>query len=681
MISLVIYGIIAIALAASAGYAFLTFTNTSRQTTQLQENQVRLETAASALRASLLALNGNGVLFPPMGQVITGSYTQLPAALGVVTTSPWGQPYLYCPIAQTSTNTLSQSTANVTSPDSTTYSVGLYSGANTQNLNYVVTTPSTGVITGSQIGYVGFIVSSLGPGQAVPACSKITVTAPTASNPYGGVSVPGGSVRAVTAGFPYTQRVIASTDRTEIYVTAGTTTGNATGQDTSNLTSLSAALSLWQALQPRSTDIYLEGGSTAFNYSGDLNAEDVRKYAQAENTSLLIATDPANTTQATLNLQTPLTLSTNTTFDNLVITHASSGSTVLTSYKPLTIRRSSYTITGATVGTFNIVNSDLRINDSTMTGVQITGTNSGIEFYNYTSAASSFTGTTITGSSLRVSFDSGVSGGSAYTLSDGSGSYNNLIPISLSTGSLNVSNNVIFAITASADPGVVLDNSRFNDYGTMTIGATDGGIYGSGAGGGIEVLNGSSLNVATGARATISSNGGTLDNGVFVRGSSIAVNGTMTTVNVANANIGAQEANITGTGSLVVANNSVACVQFLNQGTGGGVAFSTVPLYITPPSTGNYQGFASFASAKYGYPPMLAFTATNTILDTPTAALITSTNHNDPYVTVTSQPMSFPAGPYYVDSTTFEAGVRALVNSEFMTGISLDFTGTCSSVT
>ena len=37
-----------------------------------------------------------------------------------------------------------------------------------------------------------------------------------------------------------------------------------------------------------------------------------------------------------------------------------------------------------------------------------------------------------------------------------------------------------------------------------------------------------------------------------------------------------------------------------------------------------------------------------------------------PYVTVPVAPVSFPQS-YYVDPTTFEAGVRDLVNSEFVT--------------
>ncbi len=670
MVSLVIYGLIAIALAASAGYAFLTFTSSSRQLTQLQENQVRMETATAALRASLLALNSNGVLFAPAGLTPTGGYTQLPATLGVVSSTPWGQPYLYCPVSQTgAANPLASSgtASTVKSPSGATYATTVYSSSITQNIPYVITNATTNAVANDS-GYVAFIVSSLGPGQTVPDCSKVVVTSPTGSNLYGGLSVPNGSVRGVTAGFPFNQRVIASSDRTEFYV-GTTTSGNNSGQDVNNLTTLDNALAFWQALQPRLTTIYLEGGGS-YSTTNTLNGETVRTMAQGENTSLVIMTDPNSTSQASLTLAspTPVVLTSYTTFQNLAVlqSSASTTTTVITAYKPFTLRNSSYQITGAAAGIIALYNTAMTVTDSSLVGATINGANSSLEFLNDTGTAATYSNsnTTIGGNLMRVSFDS-TGAATTYYFPEGNGN-NTTPPINLAASIVNVGSTSTLQTFASA-PGIELSASTLNVSGVLNIRAL-GNV--SGFDGGVVAVDGSSVAIASGATATMTANG-QMNNGILVRGSSLGISGTVSSVNSGQATIGAQEATVTGTstGSIVVPTQSVACIQVLNQG--GKTGFNNIPLFIF--ANASYPGDATFNDSVYGYPLLLAYEATNPVIDTPAAAALTPAANKDPFVMVQSQPTSFPSGPYYVDPTTLEASIRSVTNAEFISGLHLSF--------
>jgi hypothetical protein len=359
MVSVVIYGIIAIALAAAAGYALLVFSSTTQQTTQVQENSIRLDQAVNALRASLLALDNTGTLFAPYGST-SGAYMQLPASLGAVSSSPWGTPFEYCPVSLISSTGLTTTPQTVTGVSSS-YTANVSQGPLTNNNYYVITTSSTppNLSTAANYGYVAFIVSSLTAGQPVPDCSAISISST-------GVSVTGGSVRGVTAGFTFTQRVIASTDRMEIYVGTGgasyTGTGDNTGRDIHNLTTLPNALAMYEALQPRLTEIYLTGGGT-YSLIQDINAQytgtgpGTRSFAPSEAPALIIAGAngpgvPGSTgpQQATLNITATLNLTTPVTFAYLNITDtvptASVGATYMidsTDGAPLTFYEVNFT--------------------------------------------------------------------------------------------------------------------------------------------------------------------------------------------------------------------------------------------------------------------------------------------------------------------------------------------------
>ena len=144
MVSVVIYGIIAIALAAAAGYALLVFTNTAQQTTQMQENSVRMEQALTALRASLRAIDGDGILYLPAGSQTASNGTTiygLPLSLGIPTATPWGTPYQYCPVTTPVGSRSSTGTDSVTMYNSTAYSISTYTGSTTGGVPYVSKAP------------------------------------------------------------------------------------------------------------------------------------------------------------------------------------------------------------------------------------------------------------------------------------------------------------------------------------------------------------------------------------------------------------------------------------------------------------------------------------------------------------------------------------------------------------
>ncbi len=682
MISLVIYGVIAIGLASAAGYAFLTFTNVSRQTTQLQENQVRMETAASALRAAMLALNGNGTVFVPDG-VAGPSYTQLPATLGVISAAPWGQPYLYCPMSLTGATNPLTGTANTVTYPGGSYSVTDYSGPITQGLPYVITSPTSVIGGGSaaSTGYVAFIVSTTGPGQTMPACSSITYVAPGASvlNPYGGISVPNGVVRGVTANFPFTQRVIASTDRTELYV-GQASTGNGTGQDVNNQTTLDNAFLIWQSLQPRLTEIYLTPGGSGYSSANNLDLEPTRAYAQGENTSLVIGTTPGASGQAALTLTSSLRITGKTTFDNVAVTPASGATQYV--YQPLTFRNSTYS---GGQNTMRVYNTTLTVSDSTMNYVTVGGSNSNVEFYNYANSSSTFTNLSIAGSAMHVGFDGAIA--SIYTFNNGSG-----IPaLAMTLGSVNLSAGMTLKITSTQTPGIILSGAQFNDSGALTIATSDSSYTGRAyTGGAIEDIDGSSVVIASGATAYLASNG-TLDNGIYVRGSSLAVNGALQAYNVANGNVGAQGATLTGnsTAYLYVSDNTTPCIQFPNQAIEGTNPFTTLPYYpIFGNTNSSFPNNPLFGQIKNGMAPLLypAITSVaSNVFDTTIAANLVYNSApsapglagTDPYIAIAAQPV-YPAS-YALDKYSFEAGVRQIVNSEYLNPGTMAFDGSCAS--
>ena len=715
MITLVIYGVVAIALAASAGYAFLTFTSSSRQLTQLQENQVRMDTAVAALRASLMALSNNGVSYAPIGTtgVAPNPYMQLPATLSVVGASPWGQPYLYCPVSQTGASNsvyTSPTGSTVPSPSGATYAVGTVPVTITQgnNANYVVTSVNpNNISTANAPGYVAFLVSTLGPGQTMPDCSQITI------NP-GGPTVPGGSVRGVTAGFSFLQRATASSDRLELYIANyNSSTGDGSGRDVNNLATFDNAVATWKSLNPRLGILYLEGG---VDTNVDLNSEGGRiatgtpfaaSDADGENNSLIIETDPTVIQNGgaafPLTLNSPVTLHTATTFLNVNMENTGT----IYAYKGLTLRNVTFT----NGNLIYVYNSPLIVSDSSLSTVYLYASNATVSFLNYASVATNTTnfvgGLTANGST--VTFEGGVPGSTAsYQIGYG-GSGANAITLSGSTlviGGMAIQNGGVstnsVSVTTTGEVVSVASKIDINSGSTLIVnnsqdssGTPRPAVYATGS----DIMLGPSVQGLVGAALTVSSHNA---EGVEMYGSKFFVDlGAKYTYSgsgtLAGA-IGASSSTISGFGLISIPTTQFACVDILRYfdlwPVSNPAGVPNIPIYMDSfYNSGNTDGgviYPTWLDVSFtGYPLMLSnYTAPNTSAlsinsvnqtqkTQPQTILLdlTTTLGNDPIILAGTNQVSVtgPTGVInpnttYNDPASFEYGVRTLLNTQGIPG-------------
>jgi hypothetical protein len=494
MVSIVIYGIIAIALAAAAGYAMLVFTSTAQQTTQMQENSVRLEQAVTALRASLRSIGAQGVLYLPAGTTTSSngvSYTGLPASLGVAGAAPWGIPYQYCPVAPIASSYAtsppssgSVTNGSITSADSTTgYSVTLYSDASTGNTNYVIQSPALSTIMPSAANIpsnvLGFITSNLGPSQnggVPPSCDQITF------NANGLPLVKGGTVRAIAGGLPYNQRAVAATDRLEIYTTPGDGSGDSTGVDSNNPMTFSNAIAMWRALQPRLTIIYLSGDSALYD-NLDATTTATRINAQGEMPALVFAPQPSlvGVSTPTLTLEANLNLMTPVTFQNVTVSAAAN--LTINAFAPLMFKNAILSGDSTDQIGLNMYNSNLSLIDSGLSYVQLTARQSKIALYDLTTTANSLTNTNFVIYDSDLSFGTNPNGGTVtYTVNTTSGTLpstpitiNRLTTtvITTTTNAIDAENSNVFldknAVLNINDGGLSLVGSKYLQYGTLSI--------------------------------------------------------------------------------------------------------------------------------------------------------------------------------------------------------------------
>ena len=357
----------------------------------------------------------------------------------------------------------------------------------------------------------------------MPNCSQISV------GTGGNLSVPGGSVRAVTGGLAFTQRAVASTNRLELYVSASSGgSGNQTGQDAYNETPIGSAVSLWTALLPRLTIFYLDSGTGSFSLASSLDPEASHTFGLSENSSLVIGTNPTQTTPASLLLGSALSLKTNTTFQNLSLDTAG---VAISAYKPLTFRN--VTSINTNVSLINAYD-NVTIIDSTLKNIGLFGFGSNIVFNHYSGTSSSLSTGYISAQGGTLGFYGG--GGYSITSLSTGGARN----ISLHGASLMVtsgssltstSNNGTAAVYADAGSNVYVDSGT--TLTTSSSGSSDGapiwlnnaaltlnGTLGtSGAGYGMLTSN-SSMNIGSGT-ATLT---GT-SYGLVAYNSSISVNG------------------------------------------------------------------------------------------------------------------------------------------------------------
>ena len=253
MIGIVLYSLIAIGLAAAAGYAVMSFFEASQTTTLAQENMARLETVAASVRANLRAVKLDGIALPPMGNTPAGDYTGVPNWIGVPDRSPWNVRYAYCPYAPFDYD------ATPGDPLDTTGQVcmtGACAVAQKYNVNIRTMEGGRAYVTAGKPpvdGVVAFIISAAQKATAMPRCDQVV------ADGRGGYTVPGGSVKAITTGIAYTQRVFSSSSKVTMYAAAA---GTGQGSSPDDPTTLDAAMSIWQSVRPRVMDIVLKAGDS-----------------------------------------------------------------------------------------------------------------------------------------------------------------------------------------------------------------------------------------------------------------------------------------------------------------------------------------------------------------------------------------------------------------------------------
>lgn len=266
MIAIVIYGVIAIALAAVAGYSIISFFDASRMMSRASENLSRMDMAVSLVKANIRYVDGKALV--PMGG-LGGSYTILPTWMGAHDTSTSGDKYLYCPFASEDKTTADS--ANVTDGDGTTYQVYL---TEVSGKDYVAGFSDNAFFNKDtslrDTGILAFLVSPLDGNSTLPKCDDVELTA------NGNFIVSNGVVKVIQAGSISSQRNISSASKAIFYVDNDSdvtaSSGDKTGRDANNPTTLDDALAFMAVYSPRVMEIHLAPGNyspnvTDFSYS------------------------------------------------------------------------------------------------------------------------------------------------------------------------------------------------------------------------------------------------------------------------------------------------------------------------------------------------------------------------------------------------------------------------------
>jgi len=256
MIAVVIYGIIAIALASIAGYSIISFFDASRTMSRASENLSRMDMAINLVKANIRYVDGEPVV--PLGTTQTGSYDILPSWMSAYDVSTTGDRYLYCPFGS-STRTLG-SNENISDGDGSTYSVSIVQNSETAGQAYVYgnTTSSETLLSNaglSNAGILAFLISPTESNGSIPNCADVTLSA------NGNFLVSGGVVKVIQKGTISSQRNILSSSKAIFYVSP---TGTGDGRDFANATTLDSALSFMAIHTPRVMEIHMTAGA----YSG-----------------------------------------------------------------------------------------------------------------------------------------------------------------------------------------------------------------------------------------------------------------------------------------------------------------------------------------------------------------------------------------------------------------------------
>lgn len=311
---------IGIAVVATAGA--LTLFQSARDGVDQQLLWARMEQTAAALRAKTLIVDGLPVL--PMAETTTDSY---PAVPGWVTASAFdnnGKRFVYCPFALRDTSAEGSSTT-VTGPG---YSVKTYNSAITGGKDYVVgaVRPAmTGTTSAAPQGLLGLLISfkpkdTYSASVAANWCTASSLAVSAAGVISATYSSQTGVVYPISAPQGPVQQALTKRDSVTLYVSTSAS-GDGTGRNASNYTTLNAAYAQLAALRPLRAKLYLTAGTHSLTSitKTDAGGNDVYNRGNLQQTTYDIEGVGSGSTTVTLNLTGDYDLPVNMIWRSLTI--------------------------------------------------------------------------------------------------------------------------------------------------------------------------------------------------------------------------------------------------------------------------------------------------------------------------------------------------------------------------
>lgn len=241
------------AIIVSAVFAGMTFLYGVQSALDAQITRQRLVEVASQIQTHARYITGYYAL--PQGS--TGSspyaYNQVPSWITGNAHNSAGVPFEYCPYADA--NTSGGTASTVAMGSGTTYNIKYTNSALTISQNYVTDNNGTSVpIT----GIYGLLVAAAPNKFVPPNCSSVTTSS-------GYPTVAGGIAVAIQNDYSNKMQVPSAMTDMKFYVSTSAS-GDNSGRDTSNYTTLSNALTIISTLKPASAMIYLDAtGSPTYN--------------------------------------------------------------------------------------------------------------------------------------------------------------------------------------------------------------------------------------------------------------------------------------------------------------------------------------------------------------------------------------------------------------------------------
>ncbi len=275
MIAIVIYGIIAIALAAVAGYSIISFFDASTTMSRASENLSRMDMVTSLIKANIRYIDGEPMV--PMGSD-GASYTVLPTWLGAHDTSTSGNKYIYCPFASVSSSSSSNGSGTVDDGNgSNSYAVGTVYNSQTggdPDKTYV-SSSTQAYIDDTDLqnaGILAILLSPLDNNSTMPTCKSVELS-------NGNFIVDNGIVRVIQKGTVSSQRNLLAASKAVFYVD-NVTSGDADGRDANNATTLDAALTFMAVHAPRVMEIRMASGT--YNVTVDTFADGIHSLGESK---------------------------------------------------------------------------------------------------------------------------------------------------------------------------------------------------------------------------------------------------------------------------------------------------------------------------------------------------------------------------------------------------------------